>query len=137
MHIQQAADRDELRARFTVWLEVLLRRARTKYLKREAIHIPQMSLEELQEDEWPVAPEPAIPKAGFEFEEDRYNQAFSALSPREQQLLTLLLVYDYSPAEAATLLSYKKIQTLYSDKHRAIKKMRAILCNKEDYHRKE
>jgi len=94
-------------------------------------------LEELQEDEWPVAPEPAIPKAGFEFEEDRYNQAFSALSPREQQLLTLLLVYDYSPAEAAALLSYKKIQTLYSDKHRAIKKMRAILCNKEDYHRKE
>lgn len=84
MHIQQGADRDELRARFTVWLEVLLRRARTKYLKREAIHIPQMSLEELQEDEWPVAPEPAIPKAGFEFEEDRYNQAFSALSPREQ-----------------------------------------------------
>ena len=35
MNHQQKSERDELRARFTVWLETTVYRARLKYLERE------------------------------------------------------------------------------------------------------
>ena len=72
MHTQQAQkEPDELRARFTRWLEVLVFRARAKYLQKEANRIQTISLEDLPEDQWPVAP-PQVPlKTEFDFEEER------------------------------------------------------------------
>ena len=47
MNHQQKSERDELRARFTVWLETTVYRARLKYLEREKPKVDTVSIEEL------------------------------------------------------------------------------------------
>ena len=49
MNHQQKSERDELRARFTVWLETTVYRARLKYLEREKPKVDTVSIEELPE----------------------------------------------------------------------------------------
>ena len=48
MNHQQKSERDELRARFTVWLETTVYRARLKYLEREKPKVDTVSIEELR-----------------------------------------------------------------------------------------
>lgn len=43
MNHQQESEKDELRARFTGWLEVTLYRAKLNYLKKQEREIPFMS----------------------------------------------------------------------------------------------
>ena len=47
MNHQQKSERDELRARFTVWLETTVYRARLKYLEREKPKVDTVSIEEI------------------------------------------------------------------------------------------
>ena len=49
MNHQQKSERDELRARFTVWLETTVYRDRLKYLEREKPKVDTVSIEELPE----------------------------------------------------------------------------------------
>lgn len=44
MNHQQKSERDELRARFTVWLETTVYRARLKYLEREKPKVDTVSI---------------------------------------------------------------------------------------------
>ena len=53
MDYRQNADRDELRARFTAWLDTLLKRAKLNYLERECEE-PHESLDSLDEDQLPA-----------------------------------------------------------------------------------
>ena len=120
-----------MHARFTRWLEVLVFRARAKYLQKEANRIQTISLEDLPEDQWPVAP-PQVPlKTEFDFEEERLTKAFSSLSLERQEVLTLLFLYDLKPKDAAALLHFQ-VKDFYNAKYQAIKKLRTILAEEEE-----
>ena len=49
-HRQEATESDELRARFTAWMNILLYRARLKFIRKEKRRIPTISLDELEEE---------------------------------------------------------------------------------------
>ena len=74
MHTQQSQpEPDVLRARFTCWLEVLVYRARSKYLRKEEHRIKTISLDDLPEEQWPIAPAPVLRETEFDFEDDYTN----------------------------------------------------------------
>ena len=134
MHTQQSQpEPDVLRARFTCWLEVLVYRARSKYLKKEEHRIKTISLDDLPEEQWPIAPAPVLRETEFDFEEERLARAFSELSVERQKLLTLVFLYDLKPEEAAEVLHYS-IKKFYNNKYEALKKLRTILSEQEDSH---
>ena len=134
MHTQQSQpEPDVLRARFTCWLEVLVYRARRKYLRKEEHRIKTISLDDLPEEQWPIAPAPVLRETEFDFEEERLARAFSELSVERQKLLTLVFLYDLKPEEAAEVLHYS-IKKFYNNKYEALKKLRTILSEQEDSH---
>lgn len=121
MHTQQSQrEPDVLRARFTCWLEVLVYRARRKYLRKEEHRIKTISLDDLPEEQWPIAPAPVLRETEFDFEEERLARAFSELSVERQKLLTLVFLYDLKPEEAAEVLHYS-IKKFYNNKYEALK----------------
>ena len=134
MHTQQSQPQpDVLRARFTCWLEVLVYRARRKYLRKEEHRIKTISLDDLPEEQWPIAPAPVLRETEFDFEEERLARAFSELSVERQKLLTLVFLYDLKPEEAAEVLHYS-IKKFYNNKYEALKKLRTMLSEQEDSH---
>ena len=134
MHTQQSQpEPDVLRARFTCWLEVLVYRARRKYLRKEEHRIKTISLDALPEEQWPIAPAPVLRETEFDFEEERLARAFSELSVERQKLLTLVFLYDLKPEEAAEVLHYS-IKKFYNNKYEALKKLRTMLSEQEDSH---
>ena len=134
MHTQQSQpEPDVLRARFTCWLEVLVYRARRQYLRKEEHRIKTISLDDLPEEQWPIAPAPVLRETEFDFEEERLARAFSELSVERQKLLTLVFLYDLKPEEAAEVLHYS-IKKFYNNKYEALKKLRTMLSDQEDSH---
>ena len=134
MHTQQSQpEPDVLRARFTCWLEVLVYRARRKYLRKEEHRIKTISLDDLPEEQWPIAPAPVLRETEFDFEEERLARAFSELSVERQKLLTLVFLYNLKPEEAAEVLHYS-IKIFYNNKYEALKKLRTMLSDQEDSH---
>ena len=134
MHTQQSQpEPDVLRARFTCWLEVLVYRARRKYLRKEEHRIKTISLDDLPEEQWPIAPAPVLRETEFDFEEERLARAFSKLSVERQKLLTLVFLYELKPEEAAEVLHYS-IKKFYNNKYEALKKLRTMLSDQEDSH---
>jgi RNA polymerase sigma factor (sigma-70 family) len=134
MHTQQSQpEPDVLRARFTCWLEVLVYRAGRKYLRKEEHRIKTISLDDLPEEQWPIAPAPVLRETEFDFEEERLARAFSELSVERQKLLTLVFLYDLKPEEAAEVLHYS-IKKFYNNKYEALKKLRTMLSDQEDSH---
>ena len=134
MHTQQSQpEPDVLWARFTCWLEVLVYRARRKYLRKEEHRIKTISLDDLPEEQWPITPAPVLRETEFDFEEERLARAFSELSVERQKLLTLVFLYDLKPEEAAEVLHYS-IKKFYNNKYEALKKLRTILSDQEDSH---
>lgn len=134
MHTQQSQpEPDVLRARFTCWLEVLVYRARRKYLRKEEHRIKTISLDDLPEEQWPIVPAPVLRETEFDFEEERLARAFSELSVERQKLLTLVFLYDLKPEEAAEVLHYS-IKKFYNNKYEALKKLRTMLFDQEDSH---
>ena len=55
MDYRQNADRDELRAEFTAWLDTLIRRAKLDYLRKMYIPVDVVSIEELHEENQPIS----------------------------------------------------------------------------------
>ena len=134
MHTQQSQpEPDVLQARFTCWLEVLVYRARRKYLRKEEHRIKTISLDDLPEEQWPIVPAPVLRETEFDFEEERLARAFSELSVERQKLLTLVFLYDLKPEEAAEVLHYS-IKKFYNNKYEALKKLRTMLSEQEDSH---
>lgn len=104
MDYRQNADRDELRARFTAWLDTLLKRAKLNYLERECEE-PHESLDSLDEDQLPATEDAYMQTLfsddPFGFTEDRLAKAFSELPLMRQQILKLLFVDEMKPRDIA------------------------------------
>lgn len=108
MSHQQKMKKDELRARFTKWLETTVYRAKLKYLERQKQKIDTISIEELPENALSVSDKPfydGVPQSAFDFEEERLANAFANLPMKRQQILTMLFVEERKPEEIARLLN--------------------------------
>ena len=132
MYDQENKERDELRARFTKWMEITLYRARLDYLKKWEREnrvilmedIPESSyLEECNDDD------PAsfiLSKDSFNFEDQALEQAFTKLSELKRDVLIKLFVKEKKPPEAAEILGCS-LRQVYKQKEQAIAELRNLL----------
>ena len=140
MKHQEEQERDELRARFTRWMEVTLYRARINYLSRQAREqerfflveeIPEKYLpEEEPEREWfreLLADEP------FWFTRKSLERAFRSLRSSKQSILTMLFVEERTPGEIAAKLGCSK-QNVYKQRALALKELKDMLQRGGDSH---
>lgn len=120
---------DVLRARFTKWLDIVIYRAKLKYLRKAEIKFETVSFEELPESSRPIY-EDRIQlndsKSDFDFEEERLADAFAKLPIRRQQILTMLFVEEKKPEEIAKELNCSA-QHVYDQRYQALKKLRIEL----------
>ncbi len=132
MNHQEKSERDELRARFTGWLEVTLYRAKLNYVKKLERDRGIVYLDALPEELW-VSENPekdwiqeiAEPD-GFCFGEERLERAFRNLTGRRQRILTMLFVEEKTPEEIAGQLGCS-LQNVYKQRSQALKKLRQML----------
>lgn len=128
-HRQVNSEHDALRARFTVWLEKLIKNAKINYLEEYKKEIITISIDGLFEDEFLVdskdIPLP-VGKDEFDFEEERLAKAFYELPLMKQKILKMLFVDEVKPEFIAKHLNCSP-QYVYNQKLRAIKLLRKKL----------
>ncbi|MDO4286412.1 MAG: sigma-70 family RNA polymerase sigma factor [Eubacteriales bacterium] len=137
MNYQQELEKDELRARFTGWLETTVYRAKLNYIRKTSQKIETVSIEEVaesslvsgsQEQEWCRH---LSPKDAFDFEEEKLAKAFAELPLMRQRILTMLFVEEKKPDEIAAKLNCS-IQHVYNQRSLALKKLRTMLAEGGD-----
>ena len=125
-------ERDELRARFTAFLQIMVRRSRLNYLAKMKNRPETVSLEELPDI---VDPTSEIRLSGdqkdFEFEEERLAQAFATLPLMRRTILKLLFVDELSPQEIAAKL-HCSVGHVYNQRSLALKRLRLLLEGSDD-----
>lgn len=122
-------EKDELRARFTAWLNTTVYRAKLKYLNRERSKIETLSIEEVPENVLSISEKEVYRSSeqfAFDFEEEKLAQAFANLPIKRQQILTMLFVEERKPEEIAKLLNCFP-QHVYDQRYQALKKLRQEL----------
>lgn len=133
MNHQQGSKTDELRARFTGWLETTVYRARINYIRKLARQIETISIEEVAENDlvsnisdqdWCRN---LSAQQAFDFEEERLAKAFAELPLMRQRILTMLFVEEKKPEEIAAQLNCS-IQHVYNQRSLALKKLRTMLA---------
>ena len=132
MNHQQESEKDELRARFTGWLEVTLYRAKLNYLKkqereRNTLYVgmlpEELLVEENMEQKWVHR---LTEQKGFDFEQGNLERAFQSLTQQRQRILTLLFVKEKTPEEIAGQLGCSK-QNVYKQRSHALAALRNML----------
>lgn len=133
-------EKDELRARFTGWLDTTLYRAKLKYIEKNRHWLEMMSLDEIPADliEDPVDHFATIEcsRADFEFEEEKLSKAFSELPLMRREVLRLLFVEEKKPEEISRQL-HCSVNYVYLQKSRALKKLRSELLEGSKAYDKE
>lgn len=120
---------DVLRARFTKWLDIVIYRAKLKYLQKTDTKLEMISLDDLPESNQPVYEESlyrGTSRNEFDFEEEKLANAFQKLPIKRQQILTLLFVEEKKPEEIAKELNCSA-QHVYDQRYQALKKLRLEL----------
>ena len=124
---------DVLRGRFTKWLDIVLYRAKLKYLRKLSQQIETISLDELIDSGFqPEAPDvlSAAEQRGittFVFEEDQLDVAFHRLPIMGQKILEMLYVDEMKPKEIATKLNCS-VQHVYNRRSSSLKTLRRALA---------
>lgn len=122
-----SSERDELRGRFTRFMEVTLKHARLNYIKKLSRFPKTVSLDEIPETSlatyMPFRPGSANE---FVFEEERLACAFQQLPLMRQRILMLLFVEELTPAEIAKRMNCS-VQHVYNQRSLALKKLRQFL----------
>ena len=137
MYHQTGPEKDELRARFTKWLETTVYRARIDYIRKNKKGCETISLEELSENllvanrERDMFGQVGTDKNAFDFEEERLAEAFRELPLVRQHILTMLFVEEMKSDEIAQLL-HCTTQHVYNQRSLALKKLRAVLGKGRD-----
>lgn len=133
-------ERDELRARFTGWLDTTLYRAKLKFLEKHREPFEIISFDEipavLAED--PIDYYTNVERSGtdFDFEEEKLAKAFSELPLMRREVLRLLFVEEKTPEEISIQL-HCTVNYVHLQKSRAIKKLRASLLAGGDLYDKK
>ena len=132
MNHQQESEKDELRVRFTGWLEVTLYRAKLNYLKkqereRNTLYVgmlpEELLVEENMEQKWVHR---LTEQKGFDFEQGNLERAFQSLTQQRQRILTMLFVEEKTPEEIAEQLGCSK-QNVYKQCSQALAVLRNML----------
>lgn len=116
---------DELRARFTKWMEVTLYRARRRYLRKCEGTVSTISLEETPESALAVTKDNTSEER-FEFQQEALADAFSKLSPERQIVLTLLFAEGWKPSQVALYLQCSP-QHVYDQRYQALKLLKKMI----------
>ena len=123
-------ERDELRARFTSWLDTVVYRAKLKYLRNQDHMVKTVSIDEIPERylEWhePGYYSPNASPQDFDFEEKRLAEAFAKLPLMRKAVLRLLFVEEMEPAEIAVRMNCS-VQHVYNQRSLAIRRLRELL----------
>ena len=121
-------ERDELRAKFTKWMEVVAYRARMSYLKTYNREVRTVPLEETLNGSMTSNISDFLPTGSdsFEFEEERLAAVFSQLPAMKKLILTKLFVLEQTPEEIAQELGCT-VQNVYNQRSLALKRLRAAL----------
>lgn len=132
MNHQEKSERDELRARFTGWLEVTLYRAKLNYVKKLERDKGIVYVDELPEELWASEnpernwiqeiSEPDV----FHFEEERLEDAFDRLSEQRREILSMLFVEERTPKEVAGRIGCS-LRHVYKQRSQALKQLRKML----------
>ena len=110
-HRQEDSERDELRAKFTRWLETVIKRAKIDYLRKYENRPEIISYEDIPEAElFDMAQHELLSnntrmQTPYDFEEERLTKAFMELPLKRRQVMELLFLADLSEAETAKRLN--------------------------------
>lgn len=134
---RRESERDELRAKFTAWLETVVKRAKIDYVRKLSRQPDYISIDEIpesflvtenSEDEWlRKFREPT----SYDFEEERLAKAFMELPLKRRRVMELLFFEDISEAEIAKRLNCS-IQYVRNQRCIALKKLRSRLLEGGD-----
>ena len=130
----QQENEDVLRARFTKWLDIVIYRAKLKYLRKNETKLETVSFDELPESSQPVYEgdlRQIASKTDFDFEEERLANAFAKLPIKRQQILAMLFVEEKKPEEIAKALNCSP-QHVYDQRYQALKILRIELAKERD-----
>lgn len=124
--------KDELQARFTVWLEKVINSAKIDYIRQKAKAPKEISLEDVKR-QTEIAyiqdirlEDYDISKGEYAFENERIELAFSTLSKVARQVLLLLYIFDMTPDEVAGELGCS-VQNIYKVRAHAIANLKEML----------
>jgi len=128
------AERELLRARFTLWLNSLLARNSARRRRNMDDEIPEdmevFSMDAFPDDYFPDTKNPyevvERSSSDFDFEEQRLERAFSDLPVMRKEVLRLLFVEQRTPKEIAEQL-HCSVQFVSVQKRRALAKLRKVL----------
>lgn len=136
-HLQETPERDELKARFTAWLEAVVKHAKVDYVRKYKQSAETISLEsvpeefllsEESEEKWIRAFRKPSP---YDFEEARLTKAFLELPLKRRKVMELLFLEDLSEAETAKRLNCS-VQYVRNQRCIALKKLRSSLTEGGD-----
>ena len=127
-HTKEYKNHDELKGRFTVWIEKVVRNAQINYINKLTSQPQTLYLEEIPESALPARNITAgiYAKSEFEFEEERLAEAFSKLPLMRKRILTMLFAENISPAEISKKLNCSP-QYVYNQRYKALKALRSEL----------
>ena len=121
---------DVLRARFTNWIEKLIKNAKIDYIRQQNKAEPEfVSIDELFEDEQLIGARDvdiSEDKDSFDFQEERLAEAFYKLPLMKRKILELLFIECIKPEEIASRLNCSP-QYVYNQKFLALKQLRKKL----------
>ena len=122
-------ERDELRGRFTRFMEICVQNARSNYCIKLSRQLPTLSIEDVPER---FLMDDCLLECGnkkdFDFEEEKLAQAFQKLPLMRRRILTMLFVEQLPPREIAARLNCS-VQHVYNQRSLAIKTLRRIIAN--------
>lgn len=121
---------DVLRARFTIWIEKLIKNAKIDYIRQQNKAEPEfVSIDELFEDEQLIGARDVViseDKDSFDFQEERLAEAFYKLPLMKRKILELLFIECIKPEEIASRLNCSP-QYVYNQRFLALKQLRKKL----------
>ena len=124
-HTEKYKNYDELKGRFTVWLEKVVRNAKINYIKKLKREPQLVYLEEIPESVLTTQSSSyeVYTKSEFEFEEERLSKAFLKLPLMRKRILTMLFVENISPDEISKRLNCSP-QYVYNQRYKALKALK-------------
>ena len=126
-------ERDELRARFTVWMERLLYRAKIDYIRQLKSVPNEVSLDSIEQTKFTEELHEVVSFENFEFENESLRAAFSKLPPKKREVLRLLFLEQLDPEDVAKRLgcSVGNIYNLRSMALKTIKEKMGDISNRK------
>lgn len=123
----QPYERDELRGRFTRFMEVVVKHARLNYLEKLKRQPRTIPLDDIPEALLAAQTDfPTDLSGDFDFEEERLANAFRQLPLMRQRILIMLFAEELTPKEIAHRMNCS-VNHVYNQRSLAIKRLRQLL----------